>query len=152
MGLGSGSTSADSAWDPSQPRGGGSSGTSNSGGGGGARNWVVGGRRDGVKKYWRPWPGVPWVRPARCCHRRLSLGDMTVIIVCAAAIQANTPLIHTIQADTDNTHNTVIYIQYRHIHAMANQHKTIFLTWWPEHLAIFPSQEILLAHLEQNTY
>ena len=77
---------------------------------------------------------------------------MAVIIVCATAVQANTPLIHTIQADTDDTHNTVIYIQYRHIHAMANQRKTIFLTWWPEHLAVFPSQEILLAHLEQNTY
>ncbi len=35
MGLGSGSTSADSAWDRSQPRGVGGSGTSNSGGGGG---------------------------------------------------------------------------------------------------------------------
>ena len=120
--------------------------------GGGARNGVAGGHRDGVKKYWRPCPGVPWVRPAWCSHRRRSLGDMAVIIVCAAAIQANTPSIHSIQADTDDTHNTVIYIQYRHIHAMANQHKTIFLTWWPEHLAFFPSQEILLAHLEQNTY
>jgi hypothetical protein len=77
---------------------------------------------------------------------------MAVISVCAAAIQANTPLIHTIQADTDDTYDTVIYIQYRHIHTMANQRKTIILTWRSEHLSIFPSQEILLAHLEQNTY
>ncbi len=97
------------------------------------------------------------MRPAGCLHRRLSLGDMAVIIVCAAAIQANTPLIHTIQADTDDTYNTVIYIQYRHIHTMANQSKTIFLTWWPKHLAIFPSQRNLTCTFEakyilKNTY
>jgi hypothetical protein len=35
--VGSGSTSADLAWDPTQPRVGGGSGTSDSGGGGGVR-------------------------------------------------------------------------------------------------------------------
>jgi hypothetical protein len=120
--------------------------------GGGARNWVVGGHRDGVKKYWRPWPGVPWVRPAGCRHRRRSLGDMAVIIVCAAAIQANTPLIHTIQADTDDTYDTVIYIQYRHIHTKANQRKTIFLTWGPEHLSIFSVPRNLTCTFWANTY
>jgi hypothetical protein len=52
------------------------------------------------------------VRPAGCRLRRRSLGDMAVIIVSAAAIQANTTLIHTIQAHTDDTYDTVIYIQY----------------------------------------
>ncbi len=56
------------------------------------------------------------------------------ILVPAAAIQANTALIHTIQAYTDDTNDTFTYINYRHIHTMANQRKTVFFTWAPEHL------------------
>jgi hypothetical protein len=125
--------------------------------GGGARNGVVGGHRDGVKKYWRPCPGLPWVRPAWCRHRRQSLGDMAVIIVCAAAIQANTPSIHSIQADTDDTHNTGIYIQYKHIHAMANQRKTIFFDLVARTLSKFSLPRNLTStfgaeYILKNTY
>jgi hypothetical protein len=51
-----------------------------------------------------------------CRLRRRSLGDIAVIIVSAAAIQANTPFIHTIQADTDDTHDTVIYFAWHTRH------------------------------------
>jgi hypothetical protein len=76
---------------------------------------------------------------------------MAVIIVPAAAMQANTTLIHTIQAHTDDAYDTVIYIQYIYINTMANQRKTSFWTWAPKHLGevSFPRN---LAHFEQNTY
>ncbi len=71
---------------------------------------------------------MTWGALSEARFRRRSLGDMAVIIVSAAAIQANTPLIHAIQADTDDTYDTVICIQYSYIHTMANQQKTIYLT------------------------
>ena len=87
-------------------RGGGGSGTSDGGGGGGARNRVFRGDKDGGKKCLRPWPGVPWVRPAGCRRRRRSLWDAVVILVPVAAIEANTRS----------------YIQYRQIHTIHTIH------------------------------
>ena len=72
---------------------------------------------------WGTLSKAPLVPPQETAIRK-----MAVIIVSAAAIQANTILIHSIQLHTDNTHNTFIYIQYRHIHTMVNQQKTIYLT------------------------
>jgi hypothetical protein len=77
--------------------------------------------------------------------------------VCAAAIQANTPSIHSIQADTDDTHNTGIYIQYKHIHAMANQRKTIFFDLVARTLSKFSLPRNLTStfgaeYILKNTY
>ena len=83
----------------------------------GVRNRVVRGYRDGVdrwsKKVFAP---MTWgaLSEARRVPPQETVADMAVIIVPAAAIQANTTLIHTIQVHTDDTCDTVICMQYRH--------------------------------------
>ena len=107
---------------PCSRAGGAVQGPPTGGEGGGARNRVVGVDRDGGKECLGTWPGLPWVRPAGCRRRRRSLGDAAVIFVPAAAIEANTTFIHTIQTDT---YDTYTYTQYRHIHTLTNLQKMI---------------------------
>ena len=111
MRLGTWSTSAESAWDPIQPRGGGGSGTSDSGGGGVCvRNRVVGGYRDGVN-----FPPMTW---GALSEARRVPPQETVVRghgddYCACRCNTSKYNINSY-----NTGSYRRYIQYRHIHTI----------------------------------
>ena len=91
------------------------------------------------KKCLRPWPGMPWVRPAGCRRRRRSFGDAAVILVPAATIQTY-------------TYDTYTYMQYRHIQTLTHQRKLICHDLGRKHFGHVFLQENLTGISGGNAY